>query len=283
MTTVDPEREPVAVVSGAGTGIGQAIATKFAALEWHVAIGGRRVEKLDETRSLVEDAGGTAIAHPLDVTDPESVEQFFATVEQQAGPVTVVINNAATARYGPLDDFTPAEIDAEISTKLIGSLYMARRGIISMKQSGVPGDILFITSTSAAEPWPYHLPYGAANAGAEHAARILGLELEGSGIRVTTLRVSNTAGTDFATRELGTERMDAANRLWFRHARLRHTGLMTPEMVADAAVSAVTLPRTLQFDVLSVAPLAPAGSLPATYEEFVDEMIRRYLPESTNA
>jgi NAD(P)-dependent dehydrogenase (short-subunit alcohol dehydrogenase family) len=275
LSTVDPERDRVAVVSGAGTGIGQAIATKLGALGWHVGIGGRRVEKLDETRSLVEDAGGTAIAHPLDVTDPESVDEFFTAVEEHTGPVSVVINNAATARYGPLDDFAPAEINAEISTKLTGSLYMARRGIISMKHGGVPGDILFITSTSAAEPWPHHLPYGAASAGAEHAARILGLELEGSGIRVTTLRVSNTAGTDFATRELGTERMDAANRVWFRHARLRHTGLMTPEMVADAVVSAVTLPRTLQFDILSVAPLAPAGPLPATYDELVDEMIRR--------
>ena len=280
MSAVDPERDRVAVVSGAGTGIGQAIAVKLGALGWRVGVGGRRVEKLDETRSLVEDAGGTAVAHGLDVTDPESVEQFFAAVEQHAGPVTVVINNAATARYGPLDDFAPEEINAEISTKLTGSLYMARRGIISMKSSGAPGDILFITSTSAVEPWPFHLPYGSASAGAEHAARILGLELEGTGIRVTTLRVSNTAGTDFATRELGTERMDAANRLWFRHARLRHTGLMTPELVAEAVVSAVTLPRTLQFDVLSVSPMAPTRPLPATYDEFVDEMIHHYLAEA---
>ena len=228
MSTAHPERDRVAVVSGAGTGIGQAIATRFGALGWQVGIGGRRVEKLDETKSLVEDAGGTAVAHALDVTDPDSVEHFFTAVEQQAGPVTVVINNAATPRYGPLHDFVPEEINAEISTKLTGSLYMARRGIISMQHRGRPGDILFITSTSAAEPWPYHLPYGAASAGAEHAARILGLELEGSGIRVTTLRVSNTAGTDFATRELGTERMDAANRLWFRHARLSPRGPLDP-------------------------------------------------------
>src|SRR5215510_4289851 len=97
-------RERVAVVTGAGTGIGQAIAAKFGSLGWKVAVGGRRVELLEETTALVDSAGGRGLAHALDVTDPESVEEFFAAVERELGPVGVVINNAAMARYGPLDD-----------------------------------------------------------------------------------------------------------------------------------------------------------------------------------
>ena len=50
------------------------------------------------------------LPHELDVTDADSVEQFFTDVEAKLGVVTAVINNAATARYGPLDDFSPAEI-----------------------------------------------------------------------------------------------------------------------------------------------------------------------------
>jgi NAD(P)-dependent dehydrogenase (short-subunit alcohol dehydrogenase family) len=169
MSDVDSKRDRVAVISGAGTGIGQAIASKFGTLGWRVAVGGRRVELLAATASLVEDAGGTGLAHALDVTDAESVDSFFAAAESELGTVSVVINNAATARYGPLDDFSPDEINVEIATKLLGSLYMARRGIQTMRREG-GGDILFITSLAAVNPWPFHLPYAAANAGVEQAA-----------------------------------------------------------------------------------------------------------------
>ena len=78
MTSLNPQHDRVVAVSGAGTGIGQAVATKFGSLGWRVAVGGRRVERLAETASLVEQAGGTCLAHELDVTDPESVERFFS-------------------------------------------------------------------------------------------------------------------------------------------------------------------------------------------------------------
>ena len=187
-------------ISGAGTGIGQAAAAKFAALGWRVAIGGRRVERLAETKSMIEDAGGTCLAHQLDVTDGGSVDRFFDAAEAELGTVTAVINNAATARYGPLDDFSYEDIAVEVATKLTGALFMAARGIRGMRKAGVGGDVVFVTSAAAVLPWVEHLPYAAANAGAEHAARILRLELEGSGIRAGVLRVGETIGTEFAIR-----------------------------------------------------------------------------------
>ena len=68
--------------------------------------------------------------------------------------------------------------------------------------------------------------------------------------------------------------MIAATDYWFRRGLLRHTGLMTPEMVADAVASTVTLPMAHQYDTLSVMPTAPIGALPATYEEFVEGIMR---------
>ena len=165
MTEPDVERPRVVAISGAGTGIGQATARKFGEQGWQVVVGGRRVDRLTETASLVDESGGACLAHELDVTDAESVERFFAAAEERFGTVTAVINNAATARYGPLDDFSPAEIEVEIATKLIGALYMARRGIQAMRRDGGGGDILFVTSLAAVQPWPFHLPYAAANAG----------------------------------------------------------------------------------------------------------------------
>ncbi len=231
-----------------------------------MAIGGRRTDKLTETAALVEQAGGSCLAHALDVTDGDSVETFFDAAEAQFGTVTAVINNAATARYGPLDDFSPAEIAAEIATKLTGSLFMARRGIQAMRHDGRGGDILFMTSLAAATPWPLHLPYAAASAGVEHAVRTLRYELEGTGIRVLNLRCGETMGTDFATRELESGRAMEANERWFRMNLLRHTGFMYPEQVADAVVAAVTLPRGHQYSLMEVMPTAPIGPLPPTFD-----------------
>ncbi len=268
MVAVSEPDGRVVVVSGGGTGIGRAVAAKFAALGWAVGIGGRRPAPLAETVALVEGGGGRALSHPLDVADARSVDAFFAAVEGELGPVAAVINNAASARYGPLEDFAPEEIEREVATKLIGGLYMARRAIISMRGAGVGGDILFVTSTAGVQPWPWHLPYAAANAGVEHAARTLRLELEGTGIRVNVLRCGETTDTDFATRELEGGRMAAASELWFRRGLLRHRGLMTPEMVAAAVAAAVTVPPGHQYEVLSVVPTAPLGELPRTLAEW---------------
>jgi NAD(P)-dependent dehydrogenase (short-subunit alcohol dehydrogenase family) len=258
----------IVIVSGGGTGIGRAVAAKFADLGWVVAVGGRRAGPLAETVTLVERGGGRAVAHDLDVTDAGSVDRFFAAVEEELGPVAAVINNAATARYGPLEDFAPEEIELEVATKLIGGLYMARRAISSMRRGGAGGDILFVTSSAGVQPWPWHLPYAAANAGVEHAARTLRLELEGTGIRVNVLRCGETAETDFATRELERGRMAAASELWFRRGLLRHRGLMTPDMVAEAVAAAVTLPPSYQYEVLAVVPTAPVGDLPSTFADW---------------
>jgi NADP-dependent 3-hydroxy acid dehydrogenase YdfG len=278
MSEVDSKHDRVVAISGAGTGIGQATAVRFGAVGCRVAVGGRRVERLAETRSLVEQAGGVCFLHELDVTNADSVETFFTATEAELGTVTAVINNAATARYGPLDDFSPAEIELEVATKLVGSLYMARRGIQAMRATGQGGDILFVTSLAGVQPWPFHLPYAAANAGVEQAARTLRLELEGTGIRVTILRCGETAGTDFSTRERERGRMDAFSDYWFRRGLLRHTGLMTPDMVADAIVTAVTLPPTHQFETLAVIPSAPIGELPDSYAEWGEAMMRAYMP-----
>jgi NAD(P)-dependent dehydrogenase (short-subunit alcohol dehydrogenase family) len=274
----ETKRGRVVAVTGAGTGIGQAIAARFAALGWHVAIGGRRIDKLSETTALVEQAGGVCLPHELDVTDADSVERFFTDLEAQLGAVTAVITNAAPARYGPPDDFSPAEIALEIATKLTGSLFMARRGIQAMRRTGDGGDILFMTSLAAATPWPLHLPYAAASAGVEHAVRTLRFELEGSGIRVLNLRCGETIGTDFATREMESGRAMDANERWFRMNLLRHTGFMVPDNVADAVVTAVPLPRGHQYALMEVMPTAPVGPLPPTYEEWGAALAEQFAP-----
>jgi NAD(P)-dependent dehydrogenase (short-subunit alcohol dehydrogenase family) len=221
---------------------------------------------------MIEEAGGRCVALELDVCDGGSVERFFEAAEATLGTVTAVINNAATARFGPLDEFSPEDIAVEVSTKLTGSLVMAARGIRGMRRAGLGGDIVFVTSAAGVWPWVHHLPYAAANAGVEHAARILGLELEGSGIRAGVLRVGQTRGTEFSQR--GVALGGIPTDLWFRRGLVRHNGWTTPTDVADAMVAMVSLPPTSTYDVLSVGPTAPVGDLPATAEEWQAEYLR---------
>jgi NAD(P)-dependent dehydrogenase (short-subunit alcohol dehydrogenase family) len=273
MSDTDSSPGRVVAISGAGTGIGQVAAMRFASLGWRVAVGGRRVERLAETKSMIEDTGGICLAQGLDVGDSASVDRFFAAAEAELGTVTAIVNNAATARYGPLLDFSYEDIAVEVGTKLTGALFMAARGIRGMRSAGVGGDIVFVTSAAAVMPWVEHLPYAAANAGAEHAARILKLELEGSGIRVGVLRVGETIGTEFANRgmEVGVMPHD----LWFRRGLLRHTGVMDPDDVADAMVAMMSLPPAYQYELVSVGPTAPVGEMPVTMDEWQEGFVRR--------
>lgn len=265
----------VVAITGAGTGIGQATAVKFAERGHTVVVGGRRVEKLEETRALIEKVGGRCLPLALDVSDGASVDDFFDAAEAEVGTIGTVINNAAMARYGPLEDFSPEEIQKEVATKLLGSLFMARRAIPRMRVAE-RGDILFISSVSSVNPWPFHLPYTSANAAVEQAAKTLRLELEGSGIRVSILRCGETLGTDFSTKEQESGRMGPYQDLWFRRGLLRHNGLMNPDMVADAVVHTVSLPEGMQYETVAVIPTAPVGPLPTNIDEFYEGMARYF-------
>src|SRR5262249_61432627 len=98
----------------------------------------------------------------------------------------------------------------------------------------------------------------------------------GSGIRVARLGCGEAGGTDFATRELERGRMTDATEYWFRRGLLRHAGLMTPAMVADAVAAAVTLPAGYQYESFAVIPTAPVGDLPRTFKGFGAAMLARF-------
>jgi NAD(P)-dependent dehydrogenase (short-subunit alcohol dehydrogenase family) len=220
-----------AVVTGATAGIGRAIAVALGGLGWRVAIGARRPERLADAEALIAKAGGRPFGHALDVRDPESVERFFSAVEARFGCADVIVNNAGGARAGRIDQLPYDAIRAAIETSLLGSLFVSKRAIAALRKRGLAGDLVFISSRSATESWPNHVPYGAAKAGVENAARALRLELEGTGIRVSLLRVGDTSDTEFMSSVEPAEIM-ANIGVWQRHALLRHGGLMKSDDVA---------------------------------------------------
>lgn len=243
-----------AVVTGASSGIGRATAVALAGLGWNVALGARRVDALEETALLVCDAGGTPCAHELDVADAASVDTFFDAVEDTLGPVDALVNNAGIAVPGPFAELDPADLEREVRTNLLGPMLCTRRALGSMLPRGA-GDIVFISSDAARVPRPRLLGYSATKAGLEVVARTLTMELEGSGVRSTTVRVGPTL-TDFAS-GWDAERLAELMGYWPRFGIQRHFATLRPEDVAGTIVFALTAPPGVHVDTLEVQPEAP--------------------------
>ncbi|MCX7621446.1 MAG: SDR family NAD(P)-dependent oxidoreductase [Acidimicrobiales bacterium] len=242
----------VAVVTGASAGVGKAIAVAFGALGWTVAVGARRLDRLRETADEVEASGGTAFAHSLDVTDDKSVESFFVALEAGVGPASVLVNNAGVGYLGAIAETTTERLRTQINTNLLGALLCTRRATASMIERGIAGDVVFISSDSIQKPYPHMLTYGATKAAIEYVAAGLDVELGGTGIRISTIRLGPTV-SEFNT-NWPAEDMIAFMHAWERLGLKEDFNYIPAESAAAAVVAAVTAPRGTKVSLLSVRP-----------------------------
>jgi NADP-dependent 3-hydroxy acid dehydrogenase YdfG len=246
-----------AVVTGASSGIGAAIARALGGLGWSVAIGARRTDKLEDVAKDVERVGGRPFAHPLDVTSPDSIESFFDAAEGALGPVDVVVSNAGTAIPGLLQELSVEDLRTEIDTNLLGPMLVVRRALPGMLERE-RGDLVFVSSLNAVLPRPLQVGYTATKSGVEAMARTLRMELEGSGVRATIVRPGPTQtelGHDWNP-ELIRRILEA----WESWGILRHHHYLPPESIADAVVAAVTAPAGTHLDLIQINPEAPPKS-----------------------
>lgn len=243
-----------AVVTGASAGVGRATAIALGRLGWTVALGARRVDRLEEVAFEVRSAGGTPHVHTLDVTDDASVDAFFDAVERlTGGPADVLVNNAGLGLLGAIAEVSTERIRTQVDTNLVGAILCTRRMTSALLAAGRPGDVVFISSDSVDETYPHMLIYGATKAAVEHVARGLDVELGGSGIRVATIRLGPTV-SEF------NKGWEDADMLGFMEAWQR-LGLgdqdfnyIPAEVAADAVVTAVTAPPGSKVSLLAVRP-----------------------------
>jgi NAD(P)-dependent dehydrogenase (short-subunit alcohol dehydrogenase family) len=153
----------VAVVTGAGSGIGRAVAMGLAGAGYAVALAGRRADKLAETAALTEAPHGRVMAVPTDVGSASSVANLFAEVEKAFGRVDVLFNNAGIgAPPVPLDELTPEQWQAVVSANLTGAFFCTQQAFKLMKrQQPRGGRIINNGSISAYAPRPNSSPYTA--------------------------------------------------------------------------------------------------------------------------
>ena len=264
------EQQRIALVTGASTGIGRAIAVELGRLGWPVAIGARRRDRLEETAEEVRAAGGAPFVHELDVCDSDSIDVMFDACEAKLGVVDVVINNAGLSYPGWLHDITPDEISREVTTNLIGPMLVSRRAVTALRAAPRPGDLVFITSDAVRNARPRQGVYAGTKAGLEQFARSLQMELEGTGIRSTTVRVGPCI-TEFGA-AWDMELIMELTGFWQHYGLQRHFGLLDPSDVGRAVATVGTARPGIMYDTLEIQPECPVGDdRTATFDDVSDK------------
>lgn len=177
------------LVTGADSGIGQAIAALFAqegadvAIVYHTDRAGA-----EATQGLVEQAGRRALVMQGDVGEPASVTRFFQQACATLGGLDVLVNNAGVgASQANVADLDDAEVQAVLKTDLLGPLYCCRAFVRHRRESGGGGRIVNVSSVAQHLPTPGSAPYGMAKAGVGSLTRTLSREVAPDRINVNNI------------------------------------------------------------------------------------------------
>ena len=177
----------VAVITGAGRGIGAAIAGKLAGMGATAVLCGRTQSSLEATSQAIAEAGGKAEVIPCDVTTLHQVEHAAARVDSTFGRVDIVVNNAGVAGFNDvLHDLPPDEWDRILNTNLRGVYYMIR-AFAPLMIRACSGHIINISSLSGKNALPKGAAYAASKWGLNGLTYSVAEELRGSNVRVSVV------------------------------------------------------------------------------------------------
>ncbi len=178
------------MVTGAGSGIGRAIARRFADDGAKVALLARGEDALEGVRDEVESAGGVGLAVPTDVADANAVEEAAELVEAQLGPIDVWVNDAMTTVFSYFWDIQPEEYERATNVTYHGTVWGTRSALSRMRRRDA-GTIVQVGSAMAYQGIPLQAPY----CGAKHAIKGFvdsvrtELRHEGSNVHVTMVQL----------------------------------------------------------------------------------------------
>lgn len=179
--------EQVAVVTGAGRGIGAAISRKLASLGAITILCGRSLRPLQETAEAILKAGGRAEVAECDVTQLASVESVADRVRSTLSRLDILVNNAGIGAFrGPLHTLAPADWDNVLNTNLRG-VYFCIRTFVPLMMSSKGGHIINISSLAGKNALPNGAAYAASKWGLNGLSYSVAEELRGQNIRVSVV------------------------------------------------------------------------------------------------
>jgi NAD(P)-dependent dehydrogenase (short-subunit alcohol dehydrogenase family) len=235
----------VAIVTGAGSGIGRAVSLALLAAGWSVGLAGRRAELLAETQALAAEAGARGLPHATDVADPASVAGLFDAVRERFGRLDLLFNNAGTgAPPVPLEDLSIEQWRRVVDINLTGAFLCTQAAFQLMKaQEPRGGRIINNGSISAQVPRPRSVAYTATKHAITGLTRSTSLDGRAYGIACGQIDIGN-AGTEM-TRAMSKGVMQA-------DGSIAAEPVMDVKAVADAVLYMAGLPLAANVQFMTV-------------------------------
>lgn len=176
-----------ALITGASSGFGWQFAKVLAAAGANVVAGARRTDRLEQLCAEIRADGGSALPVVLDVTDADSIAAAFDEAEDEFGTVQILVNNAGVSQAAFLSEATEDDWDFVLDTNLRAVWQVAQQAALRMRDEGVPGSIVNISSVLAFGTGKMLGAYMTSKAGVVHLTRAMALEWADLGIRVNAL------------------------------------------------------------------------------------------------
>ncbi len=219
---MDPKNKSI-VLTGAGSGIGKALALALAKHAPRLTLVGRREEPLAELADLVRERGAEAAVVTADLTEDDAPAKVVAAAVAAFGGVDILVNNAGNVRAGRLERVEESEIRAQVALNLTAPLLLTRAALPALRQSG-DGLVVNLSSGIGLVAMPFYATYAATKAGIAHFGEALRRELYGEGVHVLTVYPGATSTPMMESSEAGAEE-------GFQYE--------SPEAVADATVEGI--------------------------------------------
>jgi NAD(P)-dependent dehydrogenase (short-subunit alcohol dehydrogenase family) len=239
----------IALVTGAGSGIGRAVSLAMQSAGYSVVLAGRRGEELERTASMATPGGGAMLAVPADVGDPVQVKVLFAAAKTAFGRLDVLFNNAGLGAPAiPMEDLTFEQWSAVVAVNLTGAFLCAQQAIRMMKEQRPQGGrIINNGSISAHVPRPNSAPYTATKHAITGLTRSISLDGRNFNIACGQIDIGNAA-TEM------TERMSSGV------PQANGSILVAPRMdvrhVAEAVLYMANLPLDANVEFMTVMATA---------------------------
>ncbi|MFF0446509.1 SDR family NAD(P)-dependent oxidoreductase [Streptomyces sp. NPDC004609] len=241
---------PVAVVTGASSGIGAATARGLAAAGYRVVLTARREDRIETLAAELTDGGHQATAYALDVTDRPAVDAFAATLDR----CDVLVNNAGGALGAdPVATGDPADWRRMFEVNVIGTLHTTQALLPALTASG-NGTVVILTSTAGHGTYEGGAGYVAAKHGEHVLAETLRLEIVGTPVRVIEIAPGMVKTDEFATTRFRGD-TDKAAKVYAGVA-----DPLTADDIADTITWSVTRPPHVNIDLMLVRPRAQASN-----------------------